>query len=109
MYWSERWREERRRSAERGIGGGRRYQIRARRLTELEIQQRIEWTPIHDRPPVAPPQLMSPHPSPGPSLSASQSTNTPVPPSSRRPRPTHSIGIAAGAEDVKYQAKYKDL
>lgn len=49
---------------------------------------------------------MSSHPSPGPSHSAPQNTSAP---STRRPRPTHSIGIAAGAEDVKYQAKYKDL
>lgn len=51
---------------------------------------------------------MSRHPSPGPSLAHSQNFHQPTPHSSRqKPRPT--IGIAAGAEDVKYQAKYKEL
>lgn len=53
---------------------------------------------------------MSRHPSPGPSHSGPQNTqHGPSAPSARRSRPAHSIGIAAGAEDVKYQAKYKDL
>ncbi|KDQ29527.1 hypothetical protein PLEOSDRAFT_1112316 [Pleurotus ostreatus PC15] len=51
---------------------------------------------------------MSRHPSPGPSLAHSQNFHQPTPHSSRqKPRPP--IGIAAGAEDVKYQAKYKEL
>lgn len=31
------------------------------------------------------------------------------PPHSASSRPLHSLGITAGAEDTKYQAKYKDL
>ncbi|KAF5363464.1 hypothetical protein D9756_000178 [Leucocoprinus leucothites] len=52
---------------------------------------------------------MSRHPSPGPSHSAPQISQQPSSAPSRRSRPTHPVGIAAGAEDVKYQAKYKDL
>ncbi|KAF9448242.1 hypothetical protein P691DRAFT_669870 [Macrolepiota fuliginosa MF-IS2] len=53
---------------------------------------------------------MSRHPSPGPSHSGPQNTQQgPSAASVRRSRPAHSVGIAAGAEDVKYQAKYKDL
>ncbi|KAF8076658.1 hypothetical protein FPV67DRAFT_1649450 [Lyophyllum atratum] len=43
---------------------------------------------------------MSTHPSPGPSTQSI---------SSRHKQKPHTIGIAAGAEDAKYQAKYKDL
>jgi hypothetical protein len=43
---------------------------------------------------------MSSRPSPGPSTQSA---------SSRQKQKPHIIGIAAGAEDVKYQAKYKDL
>lgn len=50
---------------------------------------------------------MSRHPSPGPSVHNAQ--HGPSASSARRSRPTHPIGIAAGAEDVKYHAKYKDL
>ncbi|KAL0949243.1 hypothetical protein HGRIS_009321 [Hohenbuehelia grisea] len=49
---------------------------------------------------------MSRHPSPGPShIHAHQ---PPAQASRQRARP-YSMGIAAGAEDVKYQAKYKEL
>lgn len=48
-------------------------------------------------------------PSPGPSHLAAQLTQQSAPAPPRRSRPSHPIGIAAGAEDVKYQAKYKDL
>ncbi|XP_006456820.1 hypothetical protein AGABI2DRAFT_181282 [Agaricus bisporus var. bisporus H97] len=50
---------------------------------------------------------MSRHPSPGPSVHNAQ--HGPSASSARRSRPVHSVGIAAGAEDVKYHAKYKDL
>ncbi|RDB20012.1 hypothetical protein Hypma_012795 [Hypsizygus marmoreus] len=43
---------------------------------------------------------MSSHPSPGPSTQTI---------SSRHRQKPHTVGIAAGAEDAKYQAKYKDL
>jgi len=33
----------------------------------------------------------------------------PSPPHSASSRPFHPLGITAGAEDTKYQAKYKDL
>lgn len=46
------------------------------------------------------PTIMSSHPSPGPSTQ---------PLSSRHKQKPHTVGIAAGAEDAKYQAKYKDL
>ncbi|KXN92296.1 hypothetical protein AN958_08527 [Leucoagaricus sp. SymC.cos] len=52
---------------------------------------------------------MSRHPSPGPSHSAPQLPLQLSSAPSRRSRPSHSIGIAAGAEDAKYQTKYKDL
>ncbi|KAE9409931.1 hypothetical protein BT96DRAFT_773405, partial [Gymnopus androsaceus JB14] len=42
-------------------------------------------------------------PSPGPSHSQSASTRTKSKP------PAYPMGITAGAEDVKYQAKYKEL
>ena len=54
---------------------------------------------------------MSHHTSPGPSHPHSQTQNFqqgPSPPSRQKTKP-YSIGIAAGAEDVKYQAKYKEL
>ncbi|TFK68190.1 hypothetical protein BDN72DRAFT_858580 [Pluteus cervinus] len=47
---------------------------------------------------------MSRHPSPGPSHPHS----APQPPRQKQQK-AYSIGIAAGAEDVKYQAKYKEL
>ncbi|KAJ6538505.1 hypothetical protein DFH09DRAFT_1177082 [Mycena vulgaris] len=47
--------------------------------------------------PTPPPQQPPPNPFPNPTLR--QSTQ----------QPAFSVGIAAGAEDVKYQAKYKDL
>jgi hypothetical protein len=46
---------------------------------------------------------MSSRPSPGPS------TIPPPPAAARQKQKPHVIGIAAGAEDAKYQAKYKDL
>jgi hypothetical protein len=47
---------------------------------------------------------MSRHPSPGPS------TQPPQPAiSARQKQKPYTIGIAAGAEDAKYQAKYKEL
>lgn len=49
------------------------------------------------------PTIMSRQPSPGPSTSVSQ------PPLSIKIRQKPSVGLAAGAEDAKYQAKYKDL
>ena len=50
---------------------------------------------------------MSRHPSPGPSSQPAQ----PPPSISARQKPPkpYPIGIAAGAEDVKYQTKYKEL
>lgn len=60
-------------------------------------------------PPVSSHLAMSRHPSPGPSHSAPHIPPQPSAAPSRRSRPSHSIGIAAGAEDVKYQGKYKDL
>lgn len=47
---------------------------------------------------------MSRQPSPGPSSQPPQSSI-----SSRQKQKPYTIGIAAGAEDAKYQAKYKDL
>ncbi|KAK2466042.1 hypothetical protein APHAL10511_001684 [Amanita phalloides] len=50
---------------------------------------------------------MSRHPSPGPS---SQPSHQPSSVSARqKPPKPYAIGIAAGAEDVKYQTKYKEL
>jgi hypothetical protein len=46
---------------------------------------------------------MSSRPSPGPSTQSLPSA------SSRQKQKPQIIGIAAGAEDAKYQAKYKDL
>lgn len=60
-------------------------------------------------PPVSSHLSMSRHPSPGPSHSVPQIFPQAASAPSRRSRPSHSIGIAAGAEDVKYQGKYKDL
>lgn len=53
------------------------------------------------------PAIMSRHPSPGPSSQPAQ----PPPSISARQKPPkpYPIGIAAGAEDVKYQTKYKEL
>ncbi|KIL70270.1 hypothetical protein M378DRAFT_117321 [Amanita muscaria Koide BX008] len=50
---------------------------------------------------------MSRHPSPGPSA---QHPHQPPSVSSRQKQPKpYAVGIAAGAEDVKYQTKYKEL
>lgn len=49
--------------------------------------------------------IMSHQPSPGPSQA-----NATAPPAAVRSKPkSFAPGIAAGAEDVKYQAKYKEL
>lgn len=55
-------------------------------------------------PPLPPITTMSRHPSPGPSHSLS----VPQPPRQKQSK-SYPTGIAAGAEDVKYQAKYKEL
>jgi hypothetical protein len=54
---------------------------------------------------------MSRQPSPGPSqpLAAGQVFQAVPPPPIRQKSKTFTPGIAAGAEDVKYQAKYKEL
>ncbi|KAF8897811.1 hypothetical protein BD779DRAFT_1492572 [Infundibulicybe gibba] len=52
---------------------------------------------------------MSRHPSPGPSHPQNITQNSQAPVLSRQKSKSYAIGIAAGAEDVKYQAKYKDL
>lgn len=46
---------------------------------------------------------MSSRPSPGPSTQSLPSA------SSKQKQKPYIVGIAAGAEDAKYQAKYKDL
>ncbi|KAF8639933.1 hypothetical protein AX17_001183 [Amanita inopinata Kibby_2008] len=50
---------------------------------------------------------MSRHPSPGPS--AQPSHQPPSVSTRQKQQKAYSIGIAAGAEDVKYQTKYKEL
>lgn len=54
---------------------------------------------------------MSRQPSPGPSQTGSATpafASAPAPSNRSKPKP-FAPGIAAGAEDVKYQAKYKEL
>lgn len=54
---------------------------------------------------------MSRQPSPGPSQAQAAGTvfqTAPAPPLRQKSKP-FAPGIAAGAEDVKYQAKYKEL
>jgi hypothetical protein len=55
--------------------------------------------------------IMSRQPSPGPSQpqAGGQVFQAPPPPPTRHKSKTFIPGIAAGAEDVKYQAKYKEL
>jgi hypothetical protein len=54
---------------------------------------------------------MSRQPSPGPSQpnAPSQVFQTAPPPTIKQKSKTFTPGIAAGAEDVKYQNKYKEL
>jgi hypothetical protein len=52
---------------------------------------------------------MSRQPSPGPSQQAFPAGAAPSAPPVRTKSKAYSSGIAAGAEDVKYAAKFKDL
>ncbi|KZT24594.1 hypothetical protein NEOLEDRAFT_1067384 [Neolentinus lepideus HHB14362 ss-1] len=53
---------------------------------------------------------MSRHPSPGPSQPYGQVLQPPAPThASRQKSRAYATAVAAGAEDIKYQLKYKEL